>query len=60
MIIFKSKNGLHVLQRIHTGKTVNRYKMTINGWYAGGFSTENDNSAIIVFKGIAAAEGVSL
>ncbi len=40
------------LIRSETLKTVNHYKMKINGWYAGGFSAPSDTEALAIFKNI--------
>ena len=37
-------------------KTVNHYKMKINGWYCGGFSAASDTEALAIFKGILEGE----
>lgn len=37
------------LIRTETLKTVNHYKMKINGWYAGGFSAPSDTAAREIF-----------
>ena len=37
-------------------KTVNHYKMKINGWYCGGFSATSDTEALAIFKTILEGE----
>ena len=37
-------------------KTVNHYKMKINGWYCGGFSAASDTEALAIFKTILEGE----
>lgn len=37
-------------------KTATGYKMKISGWYAGGFSAENDTAALEIFKRILKGE----
>jgi hypothetical protein len=37
-------------------KTVNHYKMEINGWYCGGFSAASDTEALAIFKTILEGE----
>ena len=37
-------------------KTVNHYKMKINGWYCGGFSAASDTEARAIFMEILKGE----
>lgn len=37
-------------------KTINHYKMKINGWYCGGFSAASDTEALAIFKTILEGE----
>lgn len=56
MFIYKDIIENDFLIKTDTLKTINHYKMKINGWYAGGFSAKNDNEALKIFKGILKGE----
>lgn len=55
MIIYHDEKE-NTLVRESEGVFFKRYKMYVNGWYAGGFSADSDTTAVHIFKCILAAD----
>lgn len=56
MIIYKDIFEEDFLIKTEILKTINHYKMKINGWYCGGFSASSDTEALAIFKQILKGE----
>ena len=56
MLLYSDIYENDFLIKVEVLKTINHYKMKINGWYCGGFSAASDTEALAIFKTILEGE----